>query len=181
MITIRLLLLAALLGVPALAAEPKVETAPVVDDKAAKLADTRDAFLAFARDKAKTYTDKAEVAAGKAIDLIAKESPLAVAEFLRWRAWMHGLKGLFPLALLAGGLLLMNFHWGRYEFGGYYGNQLKKGTELNVAGFVIGAVGSLVAGISFTIAGFSHLLNLTQLLVAPRIYLIEQVLHQFGK
>lgn len=176
---IRSLLTAALLGVSALAAETKVEATPAA--KPPTVEATRDAFLSFVLDKAKTYTDKAEVAAGKAIDLITKESPLVVAEFLTWRAWMHGLKGLFPLVVLAGGLILMNFHWGRYEFDGCYGQELIKGTQLNVAGFIVGSIGGLVSALIFMTDGISHLLDLVQLFVAPRIYLVEQVLHQFGK
>ena len=182
-------LLVLALSVPSHAAEtplPPAATTPAVTAPAAapqkssppSLSQTRDAFLAFALDKAKGYTDKAEIAVSKAVDVVSQEAPLAAAEFLRWRAWMHAIKGLTPLLLGIIGIVVFCWQWGKWKA---HGDYLTSGTMGNVVATTAGGIVSLISGVVFLAAGAGHVLSFVQISVAPRVYMIEQVMGAFGR
>jgi len=150
-----------------------------------KITETRDAFLAFALEKAKTYTDKAEVAVSKAVDVVGEEAPVAMKEFLIWRAWMHGIKAISPVVVLTFGLFLFFgniLKWTTTEIrpGSYHSETiLVKGTEKEVILTVLGGVLSLSGLVSFCVLSISNIMSFIQVIVAPRIYIIEQVMGMF--
>lgn len=143
-----------------------------------KALETRDAFLAFAFEKAKSYTDKAEMAVSKAVDAVGEEAPAAMKEFLVWRAWMHGVKGCFPLMVLCLGLFLFIKQWPLWELGGY-NDDLVKGTTLNIILSIVGLISSLISTLLFLVSGAGHIMSFIQVTVAPRVYIIEQVMGMF--
>lgn len=140
--------------------------------------DYKDAFLAFALEKAEKYSGTAEQVVSKAVDTATKEAPLLAREFIIWRAWMHAIKGVFPIVLFTVFLTLFCKQWGKWQDDGY-GN-LKKGTTGNVIATVVGGIGSGVTGVASVICA-DHILSFVQVLVAPRVYMVEQVLNLFGK
>lgn len=165
-----LILSALLFAAPALAVESTEKTAAA---PAAKT-DYTDAFLSLALDKAKLYSGKAEDAIGKGVDIAMEEAKPTAMEFLRWRAWSHGIKALFPPVLLVLFVALQLWQWPRFEFG--YHEDLIKGTVLNVVASIVAWVGIGVCSIMTIVVSFPNLMDFIQLWVAPRIYVIEQVI-----
>jgi hypothetical protein len=141
--------------------------------------DYKDAFLSFALEKAEKYSGAAEIAVNKAVDAATEEAPQLAKEFIIWRAWMHGIKALFPMALLAISIVLFLKQFPRWTLG--YGDSLSAGTPLNVIGSVVGGIGCLVGFAITCLSGLGHFLNFVQILVAPRVYVVEQVMTLFGK
>lgn len=144
-------------------------------EAAAVKVDTKDAFLAFVLEKAQTYTDKAETAISKAVDVVTAETPQLVREFLIWRMWMHGIKGIFPLVLgvLFFVLFYKQYHnWGMDQHHAYF----VKGNELNVVFTIVGGIGASTSALIFACHGISQLMNFVQILIAPRVYVVEQVI-----
>ena len=187
---LRSLILAALLSVPLFAADVQpanaTPAAPVAVTVAKSnppaWAETRDAFLSFALDKAKSYTGTAEQIATKAVDTAVAEAGPTAIEFLKWRAWMHGIKAFTCILIFGIGLTLFCVQWRYWALGGYCGEQLVKGTAGNVVATVIGGVVALISFLTFFASSpYGDLLSFVQIMVAPRIYMIEQVLHLFGK
>ncbi len=159
---------------PLFAAEPeKAATPPPVAPPAAK-ASYSDAFLGFALEKAKLYSGTIEETIGKGVDLAAKELPETMRQFLVWRAWSHGIKAFVPPIFLALFIALQLWQWPRFEF--YYRERLVKGTELNVIASIVAWVGIVASGITSITVSAPNLMALVQLWVAPRIYVIEQVI-----
>lgn len=164
-------LIGLLISVPLMA----TQTSPVdkeVTTQTNKI-DYKDAFLSFALEKAKTYSDKAEVAVGKAVDYTVKEAPEVAKEYLTWRAWYHGLHFLFPVlgSIILAIVFLLCF---------------RKATWDNDGPSVYDIL-TIVTGVSnifmFTAVclNIDHLYSFVQINVAPRVYMIEQVMHLFGK
>lgn len=169
-----LLLAAVLLAIAAPASAAESSRSPESVATSAQT-DPKDAFLSLLLEKTQKYAAAGERAVEKAVDAVATEAPLALAEFLRWRAWMHGIKGTLPLVFLAVGLVLFVWQWGKWST---YRNSecLEKGTTGNVVATIAGAATSLISLIAFLAAGLPDLLSCVQILVAPRIYVIEQAL-----
>jgi len=183
----KLIFLGAILAITPLFANPDTPApivpapaAPVVADPVAtkaappSFAESRDAFLAFALDKAKTYTGKAEEVATKAVDTAIKEAGPTAIEFLRWRAWYHGLHVVLPLV----GALFYFGIWGYWMRRAYKASAFDSwGIPLAMGGGTLGIF--ICVGVCVSIA--DHLYPFVQILTAPRIYIIEQVLHLWGK
>lgn len=101
-------------------------------------------------------------------DFVAEQAPLVMQELLTWKAWQHGLTVILliigAVAMFWGGKLLLNASF--------------KTTEPEP-----GALGvcSLVGGA--TCCGFCvwQVFCLVQVLVAPRVYLIEWAMLHMGK
>lgn len=135
---------------------------------------TKDVFISFVLDKAKAYTDKAEVAVSKAVDVVTAETPLLVQEFLCWRLWMHGIKFFLPVILLMLGLYLFFKYFNKWETD-TYGNKLIQGRPTDVIISIVSGVLSLVS-LAGSIVNVSHLMLFVQVLVASRVYLVEEVI-----
>lgn len=136
---------------------------------------TKDVFISFVLDKAKVYTDKAEVAVSKAVDVVTTEAPRLVQEFLRWRLWMHGISTFLPVGLLILGFYLFFKHFGKWKMDAY-GNHLVEGTPANVIATVLSGVLTLASLIISIAISLDHLMRFIQVLVAPRVYLVEEVI-----
>ncbi len=143
-----------------------------------KLIETRDAFLAFAFEKAKTYSEKAELAVSKAVDVVSSEAPEMLKEFLRWRACMHGLKGLAPIVLMGLSFWMYSYSWPRFKLNIFW-EKIVKGEVHNVIFGWVGLVGIFAGFITMCVVGLHHFMSFVQILVAPRIYIIEQVTNMF--
>lgn len=156
-----LLLFAGLAATSLHAAETPADTKITVDHK--------DRFLTFIYDKAVAYTEKGEAAFEKAIDLAATEAPLLMEEFLRWRFWYHALHGSL---LIAGTLVWVGFamwlyrrasatHWSDGDWSTSFG-------VVVVCGIMFGPLPYMRMG--------HHIFDALQVAIAPRVYLLEQVI-----
>ncbi len=166
------LLLALVMAAPLCAADtpPAAPVAPAV----AKTESYRDAFLSFALEKAKTYSGAVEEAVAKGVDVASKELPETLTQWLKWRAWYNGVCAFVPPLFLIAFVLLQVWVWPLFEFG--YRKCLTRGNELHVATSIAAWVG-IAAGLCFTlIVSVSSFFDLIQIWVAPRIYVIEQVI-----
>lgn len=149
------------------AADASPEPAPAKAAKAAesvlpKASAAADTLLATILEKAKTYGEKGEIALGKAVDTVSAEAPIVVKEFLVWRAWKAGLTAvglLFPTLL---GLWFAAFCKKRWSD--------DEGWEIGtIITYIVTGVYGLI---SFFVIG-GHVMDIIQIAVAPRIYLIE--------
>lgn len=136
---------------------------------------TKDAFISFVLDKAKVYTDKAEVAVSKAVDVVTTEAPLLVQEFLRWRLWMHGINTFLPIAFLILGFHLFFKQFSKWKMD-QYENRLVEGTPANVIATVLSGILTLASLIVSIAVSLDHFTRFIQVLVAPRVYLVEEVI-----
>lgn len=140
----------------------------------AKESSSKDAFISFVLDKAKTYTDKAEIAVSKAVDVVSSEAPLLVSEFLRWRVWMHGMSFFIPFVLMCCGFFMFFNFFDRWKMQPY-GDALKEGEVSDVVATVVfGAL--FLINVIISIVSIGHLMSFVQVLVAPRVYLVEEVI-----
>lgn len=125
-------------------------------EKTNKTGSTSDQFLSFVLSKAEKYSENVESGLGKAVDIISEETPKVIEEFLTWRAWKAGIIGFGCLAIviiLGGGglfLVLKNDLW-----------------EISPV-FMF-----LIFPIFFAV---QYTLEFVQIMVAPRVYIIEQAL-----
>lgn len=131
----------------------------------------KDAFLKFALDKAEKYSDKAEQTVVKTVDIAMKEAPELAREFLVWRAWKNGLTFLT--------YLIMPFILGIICFKLVKTAQnapSESGVEfVSVLCAAIFGIWTILMILVLLIDGLSALMDLIQILVAPRIYIIEQL------
>lgn len=169
-----LALFAAALALPARAADTPPPAQP-----AAKI-DYKDAFLAFALDKAKTYSGALETTVSKAVDTATTEAPKVAEEYVRWRIWYHALHCAVPLILILGAAVIV-LCLRRFPFDDCF--ETLGGTIRSFVG---------VGGLLFCLFAFfsllvddppgarsrerAHLYSLVQVVSAPRIYVIEQVI-----
>ncbi len=168
--SIRLILVSLLFTLPAIAAESTpAQTTPVPK------VDYKDAFLSFALDKAKTYSGALENAVAKAVDTAVVETPILVKEYISWKLWKSGISAIFSLAIVLASIFygVPKFYRMAKDSGNYMSGQ--------EVGGVFGTVGSVGLAIGFSIAFCINALTFVQILVAPRVYLIEQVMAMAGK
>lgn len=146
----------ALLGVIASAEEAK-STEPVKQA-------VSDEFMRFALDKAKQYTGTAEQVVGKTVDLVQKEAPETVEQFLKWRFFQHMAYFLIPVSatILCTAAFLFCW-WAKIKWDDNWGIGIP----------IFGAFGFFA--IMFSLCEIGDLLKAIQIYVAPRIYLIEEL------
>jgi ABC-type multidrug transport system fused ATPase/permease subunit len=150
----------ALLGVIASAEEAK-STEPVKQA-------VSDEFMRFALDKAKQYTGTAEQVVGKTVDLVQKEAPETVEQFLKWR---------FVRAVLGIGIPLSIFLLASITTGILFRvskNTWEGGPCLTNIAAIVGVVITLFSLIG-SLASMDNVFEAIQIHVAPRIYLIEEL------
>ena len=125
-----------------------------------------DQVMGFILKKAEQYSDKAEEALAKGVDFAMKEIPLVVEEFLKWRAWEHGIRFAIatcfwlPLLILAASLAWHSF--------------FRSKDENAIVGCLMAALACGVIGSAVFFANVSDAFNLVKIKVAPRVYLIEE-------
>lgn len=125
-------------------------------DKQADRISNSDRFLSLVLSKAEKYSEKAEEGISKAVDVISEETPKVIEEFLVWRAWKAGIIGFGWLAIAifgGGGLLFL----------------LYKKNVWEAAPLLIFPTVPMVFGIDY-------ILEFIQIMVAPRVYIIEQAI-----
>lgn len=155
-----ILILVSLLGMfaqPVLATEKATEVskAPVSQE-----------FLGWLFGKTKEYTGKVEEAIPAVVDATMKESKEVVKGFLLWRAFKHGMNA-FGLFVIIGVIV-----YGIYRLGKTI---IKEDSGENfgvlLACFITGLFIIVPTGLRF----IENFYNFIQVLLAPRVYLIEQL------
>lgn len=143
--------------------QPQPTAAPKIDYK--------DAFLSLALQKAKLYSGKAEDALASGIDLATKTAPELAREFCAWRAWKHGLSALpgVLMSLFAIIAIPLGFRAGK-----------RNEWEDFPALLAVGGLSGIMALCAMPAWG-AHILDFVQVLTAPRIYMLEQLAHAFGR
>jgi hypothetical protein len=125
-------------------------------EKESVRATTSEQFLSFVLQKAEKYSESVETGVSKAVDVIVEESPKVVEEFLVWRAWKAGFIGFGCLGIVIfGGGGLLFFFW-RTDFW--------EASPILIF-FIFPAVFACV-----------YILEFIQIMVAPRVYIIEQAI-----
>jgi len=167
----------ALIALPAFAQNPEQ---PKVEVKQEQKVDMKDAFLGFVLQKAEKYTEKTEAALGKAVDIAKEEAPELAREFIVWRACMHGIKAIFPLVIIcviiACYIKISKLLWGKHE------ESPRDDWDGGAIAFnIVGGVGGAVGIVFLSFLSFNNFLPFVQCLVAPKIYIIEQVLNLVQK
>ncbi len=177
----RYILLIALLGVPAFAAEPA--TAPVAPTPAAAVPKVeinyKDAFLQFALEKAQKYSGAVEGAVSKAVDAATDEAPIVAHEYLHWKLWYHAMNAFAPMIALLACVGTFVWQWTKFDTNAY--GHLTRGSPLNIVATILGGMGTVVFALMTCVWAIPNLMSFIQILVAPRVYVIEQVLHLVGK
>jgi hypothetical protein len=138
-------------------------------DQSAKVsvqASTKDAFLQFALEKAKQYTGVVEDAVSKAIDVASQEAKPMMEEYLRWKAWYHGIIGIGVVGGLVVFALVCGVSWIIVS---------QTNSEVMFGVGVVSTIGTFILVLLTASVGASNLMSFIQLQVAPRIYLIEQL------
>lgn len=133
--------------------------------------DYKDAFLNFALDKAKLYSEKGEAAVEKAVDTAMKEAPILANEYLKWKFLENSIKFAIPATIGFLSLILCCFYIFRANKYGWESDDFFSFNCLMV--FVFG----LVILVTFLVIDFDNLYTAIQIQVAPRVYILEQVLH----
>lgn len=150
------------------------QAAAPVTNQSTELAKTGNEALRFILTKAKEYTGKVEDGIGKAVDVAQREIGPTVEQFLRWRLWRHG---IYAFSTLFGYLLIL----GAYAWFWRYSKTWHDDFD-QVCGRLVGTVvAGLMISISFSTTCLPNLLSFIQILVAPRIYLIESVSQLIGR
>lgn len=137
----------------------------------------KDAFLHFVLSKAELYSGKVEDAVGKAVDVAGREAPKLVKEYLDWKLWEYGLDVAMWAVCVGLGVWAARFCYRKMLNAS---GDAKEGWTIGmVASLVVTILGGLVSfiGPEGSRGIFGDLLSFIQILVAPRIYVIEQVLH----
>ncbi len=135
-------------------------------------------FLGFALEKAKLYSDKGEAAISKGVDLAIAESPGVFKEWITWRIWYHALHVAIPLLMITIGVFAFWRFARKHESTRaehWFGGMIVSG--FYIAGSTIFAFCSILVddppGTYPREKG--HFYSLVQVVTAPRVYVIEQV------
>ncbi len=113
-------------------------------------------------EKAQKYSGKTEDVLGKAIDSAAKEAPEVVHEYLIWNFIQDGLYFVIPFLV---GSLLFGISFFLYK--------KKIGEELYSFFVVFGGASFFASLIAFCF----NIGEMVQIVVAPRIYILTQILN----
>lgn len=148
------------------AAKPVAPTEVTATESSSKLSDASADFLRFALAKAEKYSGKVEDAIGKGVDLAVQEAPETARQWITWRAWYHGLRFSIPFLLLfvCGISFAVSLKRSDFDNGNVW-------SFITVFSGVIGGFSLLAA-----IFNFDNLFSLIQIWVAPRIYMIEELI-----
>lgn len=128
--------------------------------------DYKEEALSLIIDKARQYSEAGEMAVGKAIDLAQQEAPEVIKEYLTWKfieaAWIPACM-LFVAACLAG--VFFYCFKQEYKYDGHH----------------ISMVFSVTFGIMALIVFACNIMKPVQIAVAPRVYLMDQVISVLKK
>ena len=121
----------------------------------------QDQFLGLVVEKAKKYSDAAENGIGKAVDLVKAEAPELLQEFMRWRMFKHAFATLMLIPLA----ISMYYGW-RFAF--------KFNDDSAGFGTLIMGCYSMGSCVVLVFWMLPNMMGFFQILIAPRIYIIEQ-------
>ncbi len=159
------------------AKELAAQAAPVTS-QATELAKTGNDLLRFMADRAKAYTGRLEDGVNKAIDVVQEQSPIIVAEFLRWRFWMHAIKAATPIVFGLMGIIMFAVGIRRANWDG-----MSPWCFVTIGGGLavfVGVIGFFAGAGHESVSGLDHLMSCVQIKIAPRVYLLDQVSHLMG-
>lgn len=166
------LVFAALLGFAVIGFAQETSAGPIEtpkEEKWKKLSHS-DRALTFIMDKVEKYSEKAETAIGKAVDVAMQEARPLMEEFLLWRAVQNGFKFALPFSFFLFFIILL-FSTAQKGISNFDDRELNK----YGFGFVVGCAGSIIS-LLITLFHTSNLLTFIQIQVAPRVYLLEEVM-----
>ncbi len=121
----------------------------------------KDEFLSFITEKARQYSDKAEAGLGKAYELAKQEAPELLKEFIRWRICYHSIQTLFGMGLVVGCFFL--WKW-----------RIKHSEHTETRSLMPPVFVSVMVLTGWLCFYTVQALSLVQIIVSPRIYIIEQ-------
>ena len=151
--------------------------------------DYKEAFLELALEKTKKYSDAAEGAVTKAVDVAQKEAPELAEQFLLWRFWHSGsVLGINTLVILIflviAQVAIRSWRRARDAFVARSSDKTwarqgytlddHVGGPVSVVSYVCASITSIV--LLANMFGNGHLLTMIQIKIAPKIYLAEQLL-----
>lgn len=169
----KLLLIASLFATSLFAETTPVVSAPVEVSQPAKVNDAKDAFMTFLLTKIDKYSTKMEDTMGNAITLAEKEAKPLMEEFIRWRIISHGFKffATFFVWCISLFYLRRNIRIAGDNINTY--SREWRGSTGVYAG--VNIVVSFALAI-ITLCNIPNLLDFIQAIVAPRIYIMDQLL-----
>jgi hypothetical protein len=148
---IKSIIIAFLISLPIFAAEETKQQTP----------STKDAFMSLVLEKAKSYSDKAESAISKGVDVVLEQAPIIVKEYLEWNFFKAAVNAvLFCLLILIGLIFFFLFISGKIVIDGF-------------GEYVIGFFCFVVAVILIALPLRESVMEMIKIKVAPRVYLIE--------
>jgi hypothetical protein len=103
-------------------------------------------------------------------DFVMEQAPLVIQELLTWKAWEHGMTAVVLFAMIIVPVLLCKALWR------VTAEEFDKEMPRAGGGIILGLMASTLFGF-----GVANLFWLVQVLVAPRVYLIEWAMQQLGK
>lgn len=163
--------------VSAQASAPSAPVAAPAEAAPEGVLSSKDALLHFILTKADKYSGKIEDGIGKAVDEIERETPGLVKEWLRWRFIENAFYFIEPIlvAIILG--LVALFCLSRWKAA------LKARTDPDgwIMGTILPAIFSVIMVAGGVCINMDNLLACVQIVIAPRIYVIEHVLKLMGK
>ena len=131
----------------------------------------KDAFLSLVLRKAEKYSDKAEVAIGKAVDIASEEAPILLKEYIGWKLAASISYIVLPFLFAVFFWILLAVCKGKAEWS-------RDDSPANASAFFVCAswVGGIVSSIAFIVATIVNTATILQLIITPRVYIIEQAI-----
>jgi len=162
---IKIILIGSIFGLNFVSAQEKPIETPKVSRS--------DQFLSFVLSKAEKYSEKGEVALGKAVDTIVEETPQVAEEFVKYRIFLHLWR---TFALLP--LIFISYYAGKkfYKLG-KESDFMSGGEVTGIFGTVFSAIAGLIS-LGFVAYGLiGEFPYAIQAMVAPKVYIIEQAIN----
>lgn len=150
---------------------PVSQVADIKPSAGARIANVGADVLETLVSKAKSYGGKIEDGLSKAVDYGMTEIPIVVTEFLKWRLWRHGIYAFIPGAAVLAAIIAAIVLIGRANKDRWNSDGLCMITAIWSAATLVG--GSVIV---WNIV-MPNLMSFIQILVAPRIYLLESLAH----
>lgn len=146
---IKSIIIMILIALPIFAAEERKDTPS-----------TKDAFMSLVLEKAKLYSDKAESAISKSVDVVIEQAPIVAKEYLEWNYFKAAVNTLFCLFVVTLGFILSYCFFYKWTIDGF-------------GEYIIGGILFFASVLFIAIPLKESILEMVKIKVAPRVYLIE--------